>query len=142
MEDLENHPLTLCHGDVRLDNAFFYDDEDATVSMVDWAIASATTGVTDLSYFMSQSLSVTDRRAHEAELTQLYYDTLVVNGVADYPYDDFWIGYRRAILFCLCYPLQGGSIELVNDRAVALAASMLERSIAAILDLDADQVAL
>jgi hypothetical protein len=33
-------------------------------------------------------------------------------------------------------------VELVNDRAVALATSMLERSMTAILDLEADEVAL
>jgi len=142
LEDIENHPLTLCHGDVRLDNIFFHDDDASTVSLVDWAIASAAAGVNDLGYFMSQSLSVEDRRAHEGELTRLYHDTLIENGVTNYSFDDFWLGYRRAILFCLCYPLQAGAVELVNDRAVALATSILERSISAIIDLDADDVAL
>lgn len=142
LEDIANHALTLCHGDVRLDNVFFHDDDASTVSIVDWAIASAATGTSDLGYFMSQSLTVEDRRAHEQELTQLYYDTLVENGVRDYTFEEFWLGYRRAILFCLAYPLQGGAVELVNDRAVALATSMLERSMSAILDLDADEVAL
>jgi hypothetical protein len=142
LEDIENHPLTLCHGDVRLDNIFFHDDDASTVSLVDWAIASAAAGVNDLGYFMSQSLTVTDRRAYEDELTRLYYDTLLEHGVTGYSFDEFWLGYRRAILFCLCYPLQGGAVELVNDRAVALATSMLERSMSAILDLDADEVAL
>jgi ecdysteroid kinase len=140
--DIENHPLTLCHGDVRLDNIFFHDDDASTVSLVDWAIASAASGVNDLGYFMSQSLTVENRRAYETELTRLYYDTLLEHGVTGYPFDDFWLGYRRAILFCLCYPLQGGAGELVNDRAMALVTSMLERSMSAILDLDADEVAL
>lgn len=142
LEDIENHPLTLCHGDVRLDNIFFHDDDASTVSLVDWAIASANNGTGDLGYFMSQSLSVADRRTYEQELTRLYYDTLLENGVRDYSFDEFWLGYRRAILFCLCYPLQAGAVELVNERAVALATSMLERSMSAILDLDADEVAL
>jgi ecdysteroid kinase len=141
MQDIENHPLTLCHGDVRLDNIFFHDDEASTVSVVDWQIASAGNGPLDLGYFMSQSLSVADRRSHEAELTQLYYDTLIANGVTAYSFDDFWLGYRKAILFCLCYPLTAGAMELVNDRALALGRSMLERSMTAILDLDADEVA-
>lgn len=142
LEDIKNHPLTLCHGDVRLDNVFFHDDDESTVSIVDWAIASAANGTNDLGYFMSQSLAVADRRANEEELTRLYYDTLLENGVGRFSFDDFWLGYRRSILFCLCYPLQAGAVELVNDRAVALATSMLERSMSAILDLDADEVAL
>jgi hypothetical protein len=142
LEDIENHPRTLCHGDVRLDNVFFHDDEESTVSIVDWAIASAANGSNDLGYFMSQSLTIPDRRTHEEELTRLYYDTLIESGVEGYSFDDVWLLYRRAILFCLCYPLQGGAVELVNDRAVALATSMLERSMSAIIDLDADMVAL
>jgi aminoglycoside/choline kinase family phosphotransferase len=142
LEDMESHPLTLCHGDVRLDNIFFHDDDVSTVSVVDWQIASAASGASDFGYFMSQSLTVEDRRTYEEELMRLYYDTLRENGVENYSFDDFYLAYRRAILFCLCYPLQAGGGELVNDRAVALVTSMLERSISAILDLDADEAAL
>ena len=140
MEDIENHPLTLCHGDVRLDNIFFHDDEVSTISVVDWQIASSNVGTGDLSYFMSQSLTVEVRRTYEEELTRLYYDTLLENGVRDYSFEEFWLSYRRAIVFCLCYPIQAGGAELVNDRAVALVTAMFERSMSAILDLDADEV--
>ncbi len=140
--DIENYPLTLCHGDVRLDNIFFHDDDEATISVVDWQIASAASGAGDLAYFMSQSLTVDDRRTIEADVTRLYYDTLIENRVTNYSFDDFWLAYRKAILFDLCYPLQAGGGELVNDRAFELVSSMLERSMAAILDLDADEVAI
>ncbi|MGO9196303.1 MAG: oxidoreductase family protein [Acidimicrobiales bacterium] len=140
MEDMPNHPRTLCHGDVRLDNVFFHDDAAGSVTIVDWQIASASPGSADMGYFMSQSLAVDDRRAHEDELTRLYHETLVEGGVHDYAFEEFWDDYRRAVLFCLCYPIQGGAVELVNDRAVALATSMFERSIAGIIDLDADDL--
>ncbi len=140
--DVENYPLTLCHGDVRLDNIFFHDDSDSTISVVDWQIASAAHGAGDLAYFMSQSLTVEDRRSSEDALTRLYYDTLLENGVTNYSFDDFWLAYRKSILFDLCYPLQAGGGELVNDRAFELVATMLQRSMAAVLDLDADEVAL
>ena len=138
MIDGPNHPSTLCHGDVRLDNVFFHTDGGDPVSIIDWQIAGIGPGANDLAYFTSQSLTVDDRREHEDELTRLYHQTLVDNGVVDYPFDEFWDDYRRSVLFCLCYPLQGGAVELVNDRAVALASGMLERAMAAIIDLDAD----
>ena len=141
MEDMPNHPRTLCHGDVRLDNLFFHDDGGPPVSIVDWQIAGRSTGAGDVAYFMSQSLTVDDRRAHQDELTKLYYDALIEGGVRDYSFDEFWNDYRTTTLFCLCYPLQAGAVELVNDRAVALATAMLERSISAIIDLDADECA-
>lgn len=140
--NIENYPRTLCHGDVRLDNIFFHDDDAATISLVDWQIASAAAGTSDLGYFMSQSLTVADRRTYEDELTHLYFDTLIENGVMDFSFDDFWLTYRQAILFCLCYPLQAGAGEIVNDRAGELVTCILERSMSAILDLDADEVAL
>jgi hypothetical protein len=140
MLDAPNHPTTLTHGDVRLDNVFFRDEGDP-VTVVDWQIAFDGVGAGDLAYFMSQSLTVDDRRAHEQELGRLYHDTLMAGGVRDYPFEEFWLDYRRSVLFDLCYPLQGGAVELVNDRAFALARTMLERSMAAIEDLDADELA-
>ena len=140
MEDGPNHPCTLCHGDVRLDNVFFHDDADDPVSIVDWQIAGVAPGAGDLGYFMSQSLTVADRRAHEHDLVHLYHDTLVARGVSDYPFAELWDDYRRNVLFCLSYPMSVCAVELANDRAVALATAMLERSIAAIIDLDADQL--
>jgi hypothetical protein len=136
----DDHPATLLHGDLRLDNLFFAADGESVYAL-DWQISFAGGGPTDLAYFTSQSLAVDERRATEADLTRLYHDTLVANGVTDYPFDEFWDDYRRAVLFCFGYPLTGGAVELVNDRAMALAKAMLERSIAAIEDLDAQEMA-
>jgi len=140
MQNFGDGAVTLTHGDVRLDNIFFDDRDDEPLSILDWQIAGRGPGATDLGYFMSQSLAVDDRRRYEDELTRRYHDELLAGGVTDYPFAEFWDDYRRAVLFCLCYPLQGGAVELVNDRAVALATAMLERSLNAIIDLDADQL--
>ena len=140
MEDHVNHPRTMCHGDVRLDNMFFHDDGGDSVSLVDWQIASRAPGAFDLGYFMSQSLAPDVRGAHQQELCRRYHDGLLVGGVTDYPFDEFWTDYRSSVLFCLCYPLQAGAVELVNDRAVALIEAITERAVAAIFDLDADQL--
>jgi hypothetical protein len=110
--------------------------------LVDWAFASASSGVGDLGYFTSQSLTVADRRTYEEELTQLHFDTLLENGVKNFTFNDLWLFYCRAILFCLSYPLVAGAGDLDNDRTVSLVTCQLERSTSAILDLDADEVAL
>ncbi len=47
--------------------------------------------------------------------------------------------YRRTAMFCLCYPLQSGNVELVNDRARALVSDMFERAMAAVRDHDATE---
>ena len=55
-------------------------------------------------------------------------------------WEELWTDYRRAVLFDFTYPATAGAVELVHDRAWALAKSMLERSIAAIIDTDANVI--
>jgi hypothetical protein len=139
MRDTVNHPFTLCHGDVRLDNVFFHETGDP-VSVIDWQIANVGQGAGDLAYFMSQSLAVDVRHRYQQELLDLYHRTLFAHGITDYGRDELWTDYRRAVLFDFTYPATAGAVELVHDRAWALAKSMLERSIAAIIDTDANDI--
>lgn len=138
MEAVDDHPWTLIHGDFRLDNLFFHDDPAGTLTAVDWQISFRAAATSDLGYFMSQSLTVEDRRSHEREILDTYHSTLATNGVTDYPEDELWDDYRRLVLFCFTYPMSAaGQLDLSNERAAALVGSMMERSVAAILDLDA-----
>jgi hypothetical protein len=135
MEETANHPWTLAHGDVRLDNIFF---AERGMKIVDWQICYRNSGAFNLAYFMCQSLSVEDRRAHETELLRRYHDALLAGGVTDYGHDELFDDYRRSVLFSFCYPLSGGAnADLVNDRVSELVHAMIDRSVAAILDLDA-----
>lgn len=129
---------TLVHGDYRLDNLFFRrHDNGPEVIAIDWQICVRSVGAYDLGYFLSQSLTIEDRRTHEERLLDIYRSTLAEAGI-DYPADELMEDYRRTVLFCLCYPIQaGGNVELVNDRAVQLVGQMLDRVVAAIRDLDA-----
>ena len=130
-------PATLAHGDFRLDNLFF---DGSELTVIDWQICVRTSGAYDLGYFLSQSLTVEDRRAHEKALIERYRRVLAAAGI-DYPADELWDHYRRAVLFCLCYPIQSaGGVELVNERAVQLVSDMFDRVCAAIEDLDADEL--
>ncbi len=137
MEETANHPWTLAHGDVRLDNIFF-DDRDGSIKIVDWQICFRNQGAFDLAYFLCQSLAVEDRRAHEGEILHRYHDQIVAGGVAGYGFDEFYDDYRRSVLFSFCYPMSAGAnADLVNDRVAELVHAMIDRSVAAILDLDA-----
>ena len=73
----------------------------------------------------------------EHDLVRAYHGALVEHGVRDYSFEACWEDYRLATLFVSVYPLNAGSVDLVNERAVELFTAMLERSVAAILDLDA-----
>lgn len=134
MQRLSEPPITLVHGDHRLDNLFFGDD---AVAMLDWQITGAARGPYDVAYFLSQSLVPEERKTVERDLVAGYHGALVDAGVQGYSFDQCWDDYRLATLFCLVYPLNAGAVDLVNERAVALFTSMMERSVAAVLDLDA-----
>ena len=134
---LSEPPLTLLHGDYRLDNLFFDPGAEDPVVAVDWQICGLGRSAYDIAYFMSQSLTPEDRRAADEEVVRAYHQALVAGGVEGYSYEQVWEDYRLAILFCSVYPLNAGALDLVNDRARALFEAMLDRSASAIADLDA-----
>ncbi len=138
MERLSEPPVTLLHGDHRLDNLFFPRTGDTDdVAVLDWQITGTGRGAYDLAYFLSQSLVPEARKGAEHDLVTAYHTTLVEHGVRGYAFGDCWEDYRLATLFVSVYPLNAGSVDLVNARAVELFTAMLDRSVSAILDLDA-----
>jgi len=138
MERLSEPPVTLLHGDHRLDNLFFSEDEGPEgIAMLDWQITGAGRAPYDVAYFLSQSLVPEERKGVEYDLVTGYHRALLDHGVTGYSFEDCWEDYRLATLFDCCYPLNAGAVDLVNERAVALFSTMLDRSVSAILDLDA-----
>ncbi len=133
----DGHPITLVHGDYRLDNLFF--DERRSVSAVDWQIVTRGVGGYDFAYFVTQSLSAADRREHLDRLVETYFATLVSAGV-EYPEEQFWLDVRRSVLFCLAYPVQAMALDLTDARAAALVRELAHRSSSAILEMDALQL--
>jgi len=135
-------PVTLCHGDLRLDNVFWGSpDNSSPVTLVDWQIAIKARGPYDIGYFMSQSVDPAIRAANEESLVREYHRALAANGVQDYTFDRCWDDYRIATMYCLAYPLiSAGSIDVANERGAALVSKMLYRSLSAITDLKAYEV--
>ena len=135
MMELADSPVTLAHGDFRLDNLFFQNED---LKVIDWQICIKTVGGYDVGYFLSQSLTIEDRRNHESDLLDKYRKTLSEIGL-DYPQDRLMEDYRRSVLFCLAYPVQASAAALVNERAVQLVTEMFARVSTAIEDLNADE---
>ena len=70
---IESHydePVTLTHGDFRLDNLFFADD--GSVAVIDWQLSMRAPGQADFVYFCANNLTVDMRRAHEDDLLARY----------------------------------------------------------------------
>jgi aminoglycoside/choline kinase family phosphotransferase len=135
-------PRTICHGDYRLDNLFFTPPESGDpLAVIDWQISFRGRGPSDVGYFMSQSLSPNERSSSEMDILRTYHRTLMKNGVDGYDFDRCLHDYRLGTLFWLVTPvIVGGTLDLSNERGLALATTIIERSVAAIVDLDAGEL--
>ena len=143
MQEMARPPRTIIHGDYRLDNLFFGTEEGKPMlAVADWQIASRGRGVFDVAYFMSGGVPADLRRANEMSLLRDYHSILTANGsAADYDFDECLRDYRKSVVFCLVYPvIGGGSVDMANDRGVALWNTWLDRNVAAIEDLNAAEM--
>ncbi|MCP3989158.1 MAG: phosphotransferase [Actinomycetia bacterium] len=137
MARLSVGPTTFVHGDYRLDNLLFPASGIEPITVIDWQICLRGKGSYDTGYFMSQSLDPAQRSEIERDLLRHYWDHLVEGGVSGYDFDQCWEDYRLGLLYCFVYPASGEAIELVNDRAIELFRSLLERSCRAIVETGA-----
>ena len=136
MVDMAKTPRTLCHGDFRADNLMFAPGGgEAALITLDWQVPMQARGAFDVGYLMSMSITTELRRAHETALLRRYHDRLTAAGVEDYPYDEFFHDYRRALLIGLTYAVQAGaSADLTHPIAQALFDSAVRRLDAAVQD--------
>ena len=137
-EWMTSPPLTVAHGDFRMDNLFFGTAPgDAPVAALDWQGCLREKAVADLAYFLSGSVPIEDRRTHERDLIAKWHETLVHGGVSDYPAEQAWEDYRRAILYVWTIVVViAGTLDPSNERGRAWMTHMVERAVAAIDDLD------
>ena len=138
---IEGHfddPVTLTHGDFRLDNLFFLGD--GSVAVIDWQLSMRAPGQADLVYFCANNLTVEMRRAHEDALIERYVAGLHAGGVpADaVTRDGVRRGYLEGLVF---YAVTFGAslltIDPANERGAALFDALVRRTFAAVDDLDA-----
>ena len=140
-------PVAVCHGDFRGDNLMFDDRApvEDEVAVLDWQIAYKGPAVTDVAYFLCQSLTVEERREHEQALLRAWYDELVDiarrevgRALDDYPFELAWEQYRRAALGTTVYPVSAmGAMDPANERGRDLVETMSNRAFTACLDLGA-----
>ncbi len=142
LDEMAKPPLTISHGDYRPDNLFFATPEGgAPLTVIDWQIMSIGRGTFDFAYFMDGSLPPADRKARESDLLRMYHDVLVEGGVKNYSYDECWEDYRISSLFCWLYTVIAlGTLDVANERGLALFTANIERNSAALLDLNAAEL--
>ena len=92
---LNSAPWTLTHGDYRLANLFFDDDQ---VVVVVWTGPGKTRASVDLAQGIVWSMKPPDRNEHETRILRQYHSDLVGHGVRDYSFDELLKDYRWAML--------------------------------------------
>lgn len=127
-------PVTVIHGDFRLDNLFF--DPAGAVTTIDWQFTSRCRGAYDLAYFVGLNLDAPAREAHEAALQERYVDVLGEHGVEGYDLDQCRRDYALGLLLSFAVFTIGAAGEQPNERMRAVHEVGLQRLAGAILDAD------
>lgn len=135
LRSVADQPSTLIHSDLRADNLLFPPDH-STVTLVDWQGCGLGPPAFDLAYFLTQSLTVENRRDHEDELLDFYRAELAAAGV-DLTPEQVRAGYAESMLYSLAI---GCALPLISDphepRVHALASAVTRRSLEALRDHD------
>ena len=87
-------PVTLIHGDFRLENMYFDKDEPVIFDWEDIGLAPCTI---DLAYFVGGNLPVALSQ-YDTQLLMEYHKHLLDYGVENYPFDELMAHYRIAMV--------------------------------------------
>jgi len=130
-------PVTLVHGDYRVDNLLFPPGAGDPPVVIDWpAVALCNPGV-DTGYFLSGSVNSTDRSASIEQLSRHYWDNLREHGVTGYSLDECLLDCRLGVLDALYrHTIYYSVFDLTADRAQRLWRAIRSRHEAAIEELD------
>ena len=141
-------PLTLLHGDYRLDNVFFVagqNDEASgqyeAVVAFDWQIPSLGPGAYDLAYLLISTISHDAPGEQVDEMLALYHAGLIGGGVEGYSRRDLERDYQYSLLMHvqrLTPSLTG--IEVTNQRGSELQRIWVRRLAARVEGLDPDSL--
>ena len=135
LQDLNEGPRTMTHGDYRADNILFADD--GSVALLDYQLIGSGSGAYDLAYFVTQSLDPDVASTHEKALFDRWMAGLQSRGIEASELTGMWEQYRKAALFCLVYPIVASrGMDLDDPRQRGLVVCMNTRINRAIDDLD------
>ncbi len=123
-------PDTFCHGDYRIDNLLF--GSDGAVMALDYQLGSIAHGMTDVAYFISQSVADDVAATRADDLIRAYIDRLATHGI-EVDFHEAMTPYRAGLVFYVAIPVGILTFEGVPPRADQLARTMLRRAAAEIL---------
>ncbi|MCX5046358.1 phosphotransferase [Aldersonia sp. NBC_00410] len=131
---LPHRRLTFTHGDPRVDNVLFDQSGDSVSAVIiDWQVTGLRNPMYDVGYFMSGSVDVADRRAHEMRLIRRYVEVFGERA-AGYDLATATSDYQIQVLSGLYISL--AALDVLPDNPVVnrLILALLERNCAAVID--------
>ena len=141
MEPPAPSPFTLCHGDLRSDNLLVPCEAGGQRALIDWQLAGVGQPASDVARWLTQSVTVEQRRATEQALLKRYHDRLVELGVRNYSYKAFLNDYKlNLVVLLLMFSMSMDDIDQSADRAGPLLDSMFRRLDAALVDWKVAQI--
>jgi hypothetical protein len=126
-------PQTFIHGDTHIGNVFLDGDR---VGLLDWGLSRVSTHLRDVSYFLTMSVDVEARRAHERELIQGYLDVLRAAGGTQISFDDAWAAHRLHASYTVVATFLAYMPSYRAGDGVGLGNALIARANAAVDDLD------
>jgi len=130
-------PMTVTHGDYRLDNMLFNGTTQLTV--VDWQTPALGPGAADAAYFLGTSLPSILRNGYERTLLKGYHAALSEYPISGYSFDDCWNDYRRFSFNGLHMAVIASMIVGRTKRGDEMFLAMASRSTQMALELDAGE---
>ncbi len=134
---LSRPPLTVVHGDYRLDNCFLSEGASSQQAVViDWEFCTKGRGTYDVATFVNEAFSPERRREVELGLLREYHSILQEHGVRGYTFEECMYDYRLSMLeLFVFWIITGGHCDYEGERAAIYLRNTLERLNAAIVDL-------
>ena len=138
--DGRDGPLTVTHGDYRLDNLMFATAAGgAAIAVVDWQSPGHGPALADVSYFLGAGPLPADRAAIERDLVSEYARTLRTDYDVELTDDWAWQQYRREAFGGVVMAVIASQIVGGTERSEAMFAAMATRHAQHALDLDSEE---
>lgn len=139
--DGRDSPLTVTHGDYRLDNLMFATAVGGSpIATVDWQSPGHGPAMGDVSYFLGAGPLPEDRVTIERDLVTEYVDALQRDYDIDIDHDWAWQQYRREAFSGVIMAVIASQIVGGTDRSEAMFAAMATRHLQHALDLESESL--
>lgn len=134
-------PLTVVHGDFRIDNMLFGSSGSVPWMVpVDWQTPALGPAVADVAYFLGASLMPEDRSANEERLVRRWWDGLPDHARSSYDWDRAWADYRSLCFSGVVMGVVASFLTPQTERGDAMFFAMASRHLRQALELDAESL--